>query len=673
MTEDASNSRLRQDPSRFWEGKLLAQGAGLCLTLAVAVLSVFQPTPLHKADLFLYDLMVAGRATPPQSNAPVLVGIDEASLAAYGQWPWPRYRLAMLVEDLQHLGAEVIALDILMPELDRSSPEVILAQRQRDLMKAPISMPPNDLDNNSKRLAAVLSQGTTVLGYYLDFSRPSAPSRQQQHQPALPAGMILTRSPHSTDLWPRPEGQIRSLPLLTTAASAEGFTNALEDVDGTLRRAPLLLLSTEGKALPSLALASLLLASPERALHLVKDKTGTSLRWADRRIPLDSAGNMLVNFRSKEHPYLSARAILDGEVAPGSLQGKIVLVGGWAKGLEDLHLSPSGKLINGLEIHATIIGNILAGTFIARPDWARGVELFAVLLAGILCTLLLSRFGFTLSLLTVMAGTTGCYWGARQLLVLQGVYLSPLLAILTLVLVTAFMSLLNHGIEARKLRIRTQDLLDAQDEIIFGMSVLAEARDKYTGMHIRRTQRYVEILAKQLAATPRYAHLTGADIELLAKSAPLHDIGKVGIPDNILQKSGKLTAAEYKAMQTHTLLGAEAITRVVAGSGHPEKQHFLDYARQMIESHHERWDGRGYPHGLRGEEIPLAGRLMALADVYDALISKRVYKKEQSHTEVRDFIAQQSGTQFDPDIVAAFMAKHEDFYKVVQEFADVTA
>jgi adenylate cyclase len=285
----------------------------------------------------------------------------------------------------------------------------------------------------------------------------------------------------------------------------------------------------------------------------------------------------------------------------------------------------------------------------------------------------LSRFGFGLSLLTVMAGTIGCYWGARQLLVSQGVHLSPLLPILALVLVTAVLSLLKHGIEARKLRSRTQDLLEAQDDIIISMSVLAEARDKDTGMHIRRTQRYVEILARQLATTPRYAHLTGQDVELLAKSAPLHDIGKVGIPDSILQKPGLLTADEYTVMQAHTLLGADAITRIVVDSGHAEKQHFLDYARQMIESHHERWDGHGYPHGLRGEEIPLAGRLMALADVYDALVSGRVYKKELSHAEVRDFIAQQSGTQFDPDIVAAFMARHEDFYKVAQAFADVTA
>ncbi len=669
MTDVTDNPRLPQRLVHL-RGRFLLLVVGLCITLAAGLLSVFQPVPLQKTDLLLYDLMVAGRATPPQSTVPVLVGIDDASLAAFGQWPWPRYRLAMLVEQLQHLGASVVALDFLMPEPDRSSPEVIQAERRRDLLGNGTAASLAEQDSNSLSLAAALRQGPTVLGYYLDFSRSRGTNRQ--HSPAAPAGMVVKLAAHSTDLWPRPLGAVRSLPVFTDAASAEGFTNALEDVDGTLRRVPLLLRSPDGKELPSLALAALLLASQQRELHLAKDRAETTLHWDDRTIPLDSAGNMLVDFRSGKHRYFSARRILEGRVAPGSLRGKIVLVGGRAKGLGDLHRVPAGTSVNGLEVHATVIDNILAGTFIARPDWARGAELVAVLAAGIVCTLLLSRFGFLSSLLTTVAGVAGLYWAARALLVMQGIYLSPFLPILTLVVTSSFLSLLKYALEARKVRMRTRDLLEAQDEIIVSMSVLAEARDKETGGHIRRTQRYVEILARQLATTPKYAHLTESDIELLAKSAPLHDIGKVGVPDSILQKPGKLTEAEYAAMQSHTLIGVNALTTLVGTTGHPEKQHFLDYARQMTESHHERWDGQGYPHGLRGENIPLAGRLMALADVYDALISKRVYKKELTHREVCEFISQQSGAQFDPDVVAAFMARNEDFLKVSRELADTT-
>ena len=659
---------LRQVLGRLAEGRFLLHAVGFGLTLTVALLAIFQSVFLQKADLRLYDLMVAGRATPPHSATPVLVGIDEESLAAFGQWPWPRYRLALLVEELQRLGAAVVALDILMPESDRSSPEVIRVERQRDLTRATIPPPRSDQDSNSQRLAAALARGTTVLGYYLDFSEQSAPGRLQ-HPPAVPVGTVVTRFAQGTDQWPMPKGQIRSLPLLTDAATAEGFTNAVEDLDGTLRRVPLIL-SVEGRDLSSLALTAMLLASPQRTLHLVKDEAGTSLHWGNRVIPLDSRGNMLVDYLSRPHPYFSARTILDGKAAPAALEGKIVLVGAWAKGLEDLHLTPSGRTIRGLDVHATVIDNILANTYLARPDWARGVELFAVLLVGIICTLLLSRSGFTLSLLTVIVGTAGTYWGARELLVTEGVYVSPLLPVVTLVAITIALSLLKYGTEAHKLRVSTLDLIEAQDEIIFSLSVLAEARDKETGGHIQRTRHYVEILARQLATTPRYERLTESDIELLAKSAPLHDIGKVGIPDDILRKPGKLTASEYATMQTHTSIGAEALTKIAAGTGHPEKHTFLDYARQMTESHHERWDGQGYPHGLEGEEIPLAGRLMALADVYDALVSKRVYKKDLTHAEVRDFIVQQSGTQFDPDVVAAFAARNEEFLLVAQEFLD---
>jgi len=641
--------------------------SGVCLTLAVALLLVLQPAAIREADLRLYDLQLAARTLPAQSTVPVLVGIDEASLGQYGQWPWPRYRLAQLVERLEQHGAAVVALDFLMPEADRTSPGVIEAERQRDRVAGAASPIAGD-DSNSRRLAEALGRGRSVLGYYLDFSGLSPLA--QRAPPLLPEQTMLLASPGVSADWPQARGEIRSLPVLVAAAGGEGFTNAVHDVDGILRRVPLLLPQAGGERL-SLAMTAMLLAAPERRLSLSGDGGETVLRWQERQIPLDARGNMLLDFRAGKpaFTFISAADVLSGEALP-DLHGRIVLVGAWAEGLGDVHQTPQGRTINGLEVHATVIDNILSGSFIHRPAWARGAELLAILLFGMLITVLLIHADFRLSLFVLVGGVAVCYLGSRALLVSNGLYLSSLLPMILPLLITTVLSLQKYGLEVRKVQQRTHDLIEAHDTILIGMSTLAEARDKETGSHLLRTQRYVGLLAKYLSTTPKYRHLQQSDIDLLAKSAPLHDIGKVGIPDSVLLKPGKLSEEEYRIMQAHPLIGAEALTRVLVGSGHPEKNTFLNYARQMIEAHHERWDGTGYPHGLRGEEIPLPGRLMALADVYDALISHRVYKKGLSHERTRDFIIENGGRHFDPDVVAAFVATETSFIEVARQFAD---
>ncbi len=676
-TTPYNNQQKRLNP--LWEGRILLLSVGLALTFLLSLLVVFPPLLLQQAELRLYDLMRSGRISPPSTDAPVLVGIDDESLAAYGQWPWPRYRLAWLVERLHELGARVVALDILMPEADRTSPEIIISERRRDRETAPAIYSDTADDSNSMRLASAMARGETVLGYYFNFAAdnasfsPALPESAIPHSPAIPSGMILLKGAGSDTDWPKPAGMIRGIPELTRAARAEGFTNALHDRDGALRRVPLLL-SYKGREYPSLAMAALLVTSQDRRLHLVRHGQESSLIWRERIIPLDREGNLLLDFRDEKRgfTYYSSRAVIAGDIGKEPLAGKIVLVGPWAKGLGDQHLVPSGHSLSGLAIHATIIDNILSGTFMSRPGWARGAELSAVVLLGILGSWLLSSPGFMLSLATVITGTVGCYWGARELLVHHGLYVSPLLPLATPIVIMTFLSLLKYGIEARKLRLRTLDLIDAQDTIIISMSSLTEARDKETGGHILRTRRYVEILARQLAAMPKHSYLDETSIVLLAKSAPLHDIGKVGIPDIILHKPGNLTDEEYTIMKSHTLIGVDALSRTIGGTGHPEHHDFLHYARQMIESHHERWDGSGYPHGLRGEEIPLAGRLMSLADTYDAMVSRRVYKEGLSHEKARENILGNSGKMFDPDVVSAFMASNEEFLRISQEYADYT-
>jgi putative two-component system response regulator len=211
-----------------------------------------------------------------------------------------------------------------------------------------------------------------------------------------------------------------------------------------------------------------------------------------------------------------------------------------------------------------------------------------------------------------------------------------------------------------------------QDVTIMAMASLAETRDNETGNHIRRTQNYVRALAKKLQGNPLYAsQLDEATVEMLYKSAPLHDIGKVGIPDAILLKPGKLTDEEFTVMKTHTTLGRDAILAAEKLIDAPSS--FLKLAREIAHYHQEKWDGSGYPEGLRGESIPLSARLMAVADVYDALISKRVYKPPFPHDKAVAIIREGRDKHFDPHMVDAFLQIAEEFEDIASRFTDSDA
>jgi len=215
---------------------------------------------------------------------------------------------------------------------------------------------------------------------------------------------------------------------------------------------------------------------------------------------------------------------------------------------------------------------------------------------------------------------------------------------------------------------RTRQLALTQRATIQSLASLAETRDNDTGQHIQRTQDYVSLLARELRGRNCYSEsLNESMLELLYESAPLHDVGKVGVPDRILLKPSRLTEEEFGEMQKHTTLGKTAIQRAESMLG---SNSFLKVAGDIAWSHHERWDGRGYPRKLAEEAIPLPGRLMAVADVYDALISKRVYKNPMGHEDAVGIILEGRGTQFDPVITDVFEDVHERFREIALGMAD---
>ena len=226
----------------------------------------------------------------------------------------------------------------------------------------------------------------------------------------------------------------------------------------------------------------------------------------------------------------------------------------------------------------------------------------------------------------------------------------------------------NTYLEAEVMR-RMQDTLLVQDLTINALAEVAETRDNETGNHIRRTQEYVYILAHRLQLHPSFASfLTNKVVELMTKSAPLHDIGKVGIPDHILLKPGKLTEEEWAIMKTHSMLGATSIERALRNAD--RRLDFLDMAMQIAHYHHEKWDGSGYPEGLKEDAIPIPARLMALADVFDALVTRRVYKPPMSYKQAKEIIVAERGRHFDPDVADAFLHSFDEFVTVAEKYRE---
>lgn len=225
----------------------------------------------------------------------------------------------------------------------------------------------------------------------------------------------------------------------------------------------------------------------------------------------------------------------------------------------------------------------------------------------------------------------------------------------------------QRELEAR-VRAQVREISSAQLAAIFAMSKLAESRDNETGAHLERMREYCKVLATRMAQLEKYQRVIDEDfIEAIYAASPLHDIGKVGIPDHILLKAGKLDLAEWEIMKTHAVIGGSTLRAV-------DEQHpgniLIRMGIDIAEAHHEKWDGSGYPHGLRGESIPIAARILALGDVYDALTSKRCYKKAFSHEDARHIIEQGGGSHFDPEVVAAFLSIEPEFIRIRQYMKD---
>ena len=656
--------------SRFGSDNIKLFLYGCLITVALACFAISPPSLVQYLNNKSYDLMI--RALPPSSVSmnPVIVGIDDPSLTQHGQWPWPRYILARLVKKIADQGASAIGMDMILPEEDRTSLSVVLKDMGKERgVKFQKELPIRPQDENDQILAEALRNAPVVLAYQFKFGNKSSLKSSDIH----PLKYIIKESNHhNTRGITSADDVIHSLPMLTRAAGASGFVNSLTDRDGIVRRVPLIM-EYKGVIYPSLAMAALNKAYGNEQVMIETTEDGFFIDWNNKRIPLDSRGFFLIpyRFRDNSFQYVPAADILSGRTKPETFKGKVVFVGVNASGMGDSHLSPLNTMVHGTEVHASIVNSILTGDFIKRPAWAPGAELVFVLAAGLLSSLALAAGGalWCLSFTLIAAFATGAIF--YLLFLTHGIFLSPVMPLAALLVNFVFLNTVKYGLEEIKVRQRTKELIQSQDVAILSLSALAETRDQETGHHILRTQRYVRTLARCLRCHDKYKKIfNDQTIELLYKSAPLHDIGKVGIPDQILQKPGKLTEEEFEQMKNHTIIGAHTIAQAGQMLGSKVDFPYLKYAYELAISHHEKWDGSGYPYGLAGEAIPLSGRLMAVADVYDALISRRVYKPAFSHESARETILAERGKHFDPDIVDAFIEEEQTFIQIAREFAD---
>jgi HD-GYP domain-containing protein (c-di-GMP phosphodiesterase class II) len=446
--------------------------------------------------------------------------------------------------------------------------------------------------------------------------------------------------------------------MLALAAAGSGFLNAAPDADGILRRVPLLA-ELDGRIYPGLALAAVAAATGARDMALRVANVNASVLTIDHRaVPLDGKGNLLLRYRGKKRtfPYISAADVLTDQVPVGALRGKIVFVGTTALGTREVVATPLDTLFAGVEVQATVADNLLEQDFIRRSALGAILESLVVMVLGTAMVVLVAGTGIASGLIGATASVAALWWGTVWLLSTRGVFISPLTPTIGVLAALTVMTLAKFTIERGRAESAGREKATAQRLMVQSLLCLTEVRDAETGRHSRRTQQYARLLAEQLATQPDFrAYLTRERIDLLSSLAPLHDIGKVGVPDHILNKPGALTPEELAEMRKHPALGRDVILKAEARVGVRDDA-TLEMAKDIVYTHHERWDGAGYPQGLRGTAIPVAGRVMALVDVYDAVSSRTLYRKSRSHDDTVEFIVGGKGTHFDPGVVDAFLS-----------------
>ena len=561
--------------------------------------------------------------------------------------------LAQLINKINASNPSAIGIDILLPEKDRTSPLEIENFYQKYFgLDVQIQGLNRKYFNNDLILAEAIKNSQSVLSYYL--SENNFTHNKCANIFSLQNRMKNLNLNEYSFLMCNSD-------VIQDSSSKQGFVNKHEDNNGILRQTPLFA-RYKDKVLPSFALATLLSIQDD----ILYDKT--KFKVLNHTIKMANDSNVLLNYYAHEwYKKISAVDLLKMDGISSFIKSKVVFIGSSSVALHDRVITPNGREMSGVQINATVVGNILDDSLIYQPSENKFRNfMLSFLLSILLIIILLKKSRIWIVVLFIFVLMSSMLYNLISLS--NGIYISLGFLIIPFLVHFFIINLLSIVIDVLEKKLFAEELNQSQIALFDSMVHVAEAHDVETGEHIVRTKKYVRLLAKSIRERGFHKdYLSMVKIEIMYQTSALHDIGKVGITDLILKKKGKLTLQEFKIMKTHSRLGRNIIDNAI--SSYKENE-FFTTARNITYYHHEKYDGSGYPEGLVGSDIPLEARIMALADVYDALMSKRVYKESFSYEKTKQIILEGRYKHFDPIVVDAFLDKEEEFISISQSNTD---
>ncbi len=639
---------------------------------SLAQVSSTVTTPFTSARQFLFDRYQKYYPRQPQWQPVTIVAVDETSLARIGQWPWPRNKLAELVDAIGAYQPAAVGFDMYMPEADQTSPDKVADNLPAGTSEE-LAAELRALPTHESRLAESLFNTPSVLGAAgFDFATYTSSA-------GLRTAPLIVRGGDPLPHVRRFEAVLASLPELQAAAWGQAILSV--DLEfGVVRRIPLV--SAIGDELVSgLAMEMLRIASGSTAVEVDVASHGiASVSVADLTVPTQSGGDIWLHFAESQataNRYVSAIDVLEGKTDPDMLAGKLVLLGLTGSGLHDMRTTALRELVPGIEIQAQVLESLFDGRFLTRPWWMKWLEVSLILLIGGFLIWFIPRTDSKLAtfLKTVPRASMWLTLALNVLLLTAGYLLfrfngllfdaSSFFLILSGVMGSLISSAMIEIDREAKLAAAHQQALRETANMVAGKLVrsIEKPSDQASAEKQERVIQMTRLLAQEASAQPDFAaQLTPRVIDLISRAAPLRDVGMEPLAADLLHDTETLSSEGLQTIEQHNevvhiaVAAAQETLDDELSDNRELMQDYLHHFREIVEGQHEWWNGNGYPRGTARDAIPLSARIVAVIDSYESLMSEQDHRPGMSHADSVAFIEGASGTQFDPRLVECFSA-----------------